>query len=567
MHRLLERQFKRFNLVLDGLPEDFRKLIDAVNETYAQADNDCAMLERALELSSEELLQVNAEMRAVFQVFPDLFFWLDSHGKILDCKGGQNVDLYLPPKKLIGKYLKDFPVREVGLALQTELESVLSSRSMRRTEYALPLHGQDYFYEARFVPLIKDKTIMIIRNITETKKQEETLRHAKEKAEEATKAKSEFLANMSHEIRTPMNSIIGFCDLLAEEELTPQQVEYLDTVREAGRSLLNIINDILDLSKIESGKFQVEIMPCSLKKILKNTRSLMLPRAQQKGIRFQVEQCSDLPDIILSDPLRLQQCLINLIGNAIKFTEKGHVILRVSYAAGETSPQLRFEVEDTGIGIPKEKQEAVFQPFTQADSSTTREFGGTGLGLTITKILVQLLDGSIELTSEVGRGSTFAITLPVEPFESSEPFGQYHIFDSVVDSQESKSSGKDHFVGRILVAEDNRSNQQLIKAMVEKLGPQVVLAENGQLAVEEVCRNPYDLIFMDMQMPVMNGFEAARELRRRLIRTPVIALTAHAMEEERCACLHAGCNDFISKPMKKDELIGLLEKYLKPVSV
>jgi signal transduction histidine kinase len=567
MHRLLERQLKRFNLTLEMLPEDVRKFVESVDESYAQADKDRAILGRSLELSSEELLQVNAEMRAVFQAFPDLFFWLDSDGKILDCKGGQNVDLVMPPKKLIGKCLRDIPFGDVGSTLQKELEAALAARSMRRAEYTLSLNGQTAVYEARFIPLIKDKTIMIVRSITEAKQQEEMLRHAKEMAEEATKAKSEFLANMSHEIRTPMNSIIGFCDLLAEEELTDRQVEYLSVVQEAGKNLLNVINDILDLSKVESGKFQVEILPCSLMKILKNTRSMMLPRARQKGIRFLVEQHSDLPDIIQSDPLRLQQCLMNLIGNAIKFTETGHVILRVSYEAAESGRRLRFEVEDTGIGIPKEKQEAVFQPFIQADSSTTRQYGGTGLGLTITKVLVQLLDGSIELRSQVGKGSVFTITLPVEPFESGRPFSSYHVFDSVQSTPKPQRPASGHFSGRVLVAEDNRSNQVLIKAILEKLGLQVVLTDNGQQAMEAALQTPFDLILMDMQMPVMNGFEATRRLRRQSIRIPVIALTAHAMDEERSACFQAGCDDFISEPLRKDELVALLDKYLNLVSV
>jgi signal transduction histidine kinase len=567
MHRLLERQLKRFNLTLETLPEDLRKFVEAVDESYVQADKDCAILGRSLELSSEELLQVNAEMRAVFQAFPDLFFWLDSDGKILDCKGGQNVDLVMPPKKLIGKCLRDIPFGDVGSTLQTELEAALASGSMRRAEYTLSLNRQNAVYEARFIPLIKDKTIMIVRSITEAKQQEEMLRHAKEIAEEATKAKSEFLANMSHEIRTPMNSIIGFCDLLAEEDLTDRQAEYLNVVQESGRNLLNIINDILDLSKVESGKFQVEILPCSLMKILKNTRSMMLPRAKQKGIRFLVEQHSDLPDIIQSDPLRLQQCLINLIGNAIKFTETGHVILRVSYEAAQSGRRLRFEVEDTGIGIPKEKQEAVFLPLIQADSSTTRQYGGTGLGLTITKVLVQLLDGSIELQSQEGKGSVFTITLPVEPFESTRPFSPYHVFDSVESTPRPKRPAGSHFTGRVLVAEDNKSNQVLIKAILEKLGLQVLLAENGRQAMEAAVQTPFDLILMDMQMPVMNGFEATRQLRRQSIRIPIIALTAHAMDEERSACFQAGCDDFISKPLRKDELVALLDKYLNPVSV
>ena len=362
-----------------------------------------------------------------------------------------------------------------------------------------------------------------------------------------------------------MNSIIGFCDLLAEEELTEQQFEYLDIIRESGKSLLNIINDILDLSKIESGKFQIEMMTCSLSKILKTIQALMRPKAQQKGVGFQVERCSDLPETIRSDPLRLQQCLINLLGNAIKFTDTGHVILRVRLEKTDLGNELYFEVEDTGIGIPADKQEAVFQPFIQADSSTTRQYGGTGLGLTITNILVQLLDGSISMVSEAGKGTTFTIVIPVEIVDSEEDFDPSHIFEAgTAEKAGGTSSHASSFSGKVLVAEDNLSNQHLIKAMLAKWGVTICLVDNGKKAVEMACQNQYDLIFMDMQMPVMNGYQATRELRSRGIKTPIVALTAHAMEEERISCIQAGCDDFISKPIHKEHLIRLLEEYLKP---
>jgi signal transduction histidine kinase len=421
MHSLLKRQLKKHNLTLNAIPESWGKFIQDIDEAYQQADVERSMLERTLELSSEELLQTNAEIRAVFQAFPDLFFWLDSKGKILDCKGGRAVDMYLAPTKMAGKYIVNIPFKEAAEKFQKALASSLTTNSMTSVEYSLQINNQECFYEARLVPLLKGKTIMIIRNITESKKNEEVLRKAKEKAEEAAKAKSDFLAKMSHEIRTPMNAILGFCDILADENLNPLQNEYLQTIQRAGENLLDIINDILDLSKIESGKYTVEITSCSLPEILTNIKCLLQQKAMEKEIDFKVQYSNGLPLMIQSDSLRLQQCLINLVGNAIKFTEKGHVYLKVILENVRGENWVRFDVEDTGIGIPKDKQKDIFEPFIQADNSMTRKFGGTGLGLTITSQLIAMIGGSIQLLSEPDKGSTFTILLPVSASKQSHP--------------------------------------------------------------------------------------------------------------------------------------------------
>jgi two-component system, sensor histidine kinase and response regulator len=283
-------------------------------------------------------------MRAVFQAFPDLFFWLDSNGRILDCKGGRAIDMYLPPEKMIGKNVSDIPFADVAQQIQKTMASVIQTKSMTSIEYSLVIRNQEHFYEARLIPLIKGKMIMIVRNITDAKKNEEILRKARDKAEEATRIKSEFLANMSHEIRTPMNAILGFCDIMLDEEATEQQRDYLNIIHNAGENLLNIINDILDLSKIESGKFTVEIAQCSLWKLLHTVESLMFNKAADKGIEFKVVQSEGLPETVQTDSLRLQQCLINLIGNAIKFTEKGHIHLKVSLEETGGLARLRFDV-------------------------------------------------------------------------------------------------------------------------------------------------------------------------------------------------------------------------------
>jgi len=375
-------------------------------------------------------------------------------------------------------------------------------------------------------------------------------------------AKSQFLANMSHEIRTPMNAIIGFSEVLSEEELAEEQKHYVDIIRESAENLLQLVNDILDFSKMEAGKLSIEIIDCPLEHLFAVVESLMRPSAIEKGLEFGIRQCGQLPANIRTDPVRLRQCLINLINNAIKFTEKGHVCVSVSRQEIDNQPYIRFDVEDTGIGIAADKQKEIFNVFTQTDSTDTRKYGGTGLGLAITKQLTQLLNGRITLTSEKGKGSVFSLIVPAGVDVESQPaYKGYRLADEL--KQEPPDAHQQHkFSGTVLVAEDSLSNQVLIRLLLERLDLEVTIAADGKEAVDKALSQPFDLIFMDMQMPNMNGYSAAKKLRKNGITTPIVALTAHAMKGDRQKCIFVGCNDYLPKPINRKDLLRTIRKYL-----
>lgn len=384
----------------------------------------------------------------------------------------------------------------------------------------------------------------------------------REEAQTANKMKSDFLANMSHEIRTPMNAIIGFSDILADEDLTAPQKEYLEVIRTSGGNLLNLINDILDFSKIESGKLSTEIVECSVMQLLSGIESIMQPSAAKKGLDFKVLQCGSLPAIINTDPFRIRQCLINLVNNAIKFTEKGHVYLNISVEFICNIPFIKFDVEDTGIGIASEKQDEIFNSFTQADNSTTRNFGGTGLGLTITKQLAEILDGNLILESKPNAGSVFSLIIPANIDVKTQPqIDKYEVACKVTEGKIEKHPEM-VFEGKVLVAEDCKTNKYLAKLLLEKLGFEVMTAETGNETVEMALNNNFDLIFMDIQMPKMNGYEATEILKDNGVNTPIIALTANALKGDSEKCIQAGCDDYIPKPVDRKELVSIIDKFI-----
>jgi len=394
-------------------------------------------------------------------------------------------------------------------------------------------------------------------------KLKETLKHTNilaEKANDANQAKSQFLANMSHEIRSPMNSIIGFSDLLAKEDSTKEQRHFIDIIRESSRGLLRVINDILDFSKIEAGKLTVESSTFSLPRLILNIVSEVEPLAMMKDIEFKMVQEGLLPKQIQTDPVRLRQCLVNLLSNAVKFTNKGHVHLTVSMQKNNGRSNIHFDIADTGIGIDPDKQKTIFESFEQADSSTSRVFGGTGLGLSITKHLTQLLGGDLSLISKIGAGSVFSFVIPAGVDIGDQPLLDWHTFSH--SEQDDESSESPEFSGDILVAEDALANQILITHVLEGMGLQVTIAEDGREAIQKVTDNKYDLVFMDIQMPHIGGHEATRKLREKGVHTPIIALTAHAMEGDRKKCIDAGCDDYLTKPIETVELVETIKKYL-----
>lgn len=380
----------------------------------------------------------------------------------------------------------------------------------------------------------------------------------------ANRAKSDFLANMSHEIRTPMNAIVGFSELLEREDLSEEQRKFARTIAQSARNLLDLIDDILDFSKIEAGKLTLEMLETDLGQLLEGIDSLLRPRAQQKQLHFDVLQCDALPQFIRTDPTRLRQCLINLAGNAIKFTESGHVYINVSLETRDDGGTwLRFDVEDTGIGISSEHQQAIFEAFSQADTSTTRKFGGTGLGLAITKQLVHLLGGELSLSSTPGKGSVFTLMIPaavearhVARLDKYESATQIEAQTGVTGAPPATH------VAHVLVAEDNPANQMLVELLLRRVGLDCTVVADGRAAVEAALRETFDLIIMDIQMPLLNGYEATRELRRRGYDKPIIAITAHAMVGDAEKCMDAGCNEYISKPVKRELLYETLGRYL-----
>ena len=413
---------------------------------------------------------------------------------------------------------------------------------------------------------LTDANKHLLREIGERKRAEKEVEKAMQQAEDANEAKSMFLANMSHEIRTPMNAIIGFSEVLAEQEMTSEQLGHVNIIRESGYNLLQLTSDILDLSKIEAGKFDIEIIDCQLGELFGNVESLMRPTATEKGIEFEVLTSDDLPVLVRTDPGRVRQCLVNLISNAIKFTKEGYVHLNVSLQQvdGKDGPEpyIRFDVEDTGIGIADDKQGVIFEPFTQADDSTTREFGGTGLGLTITKQLAGRLGGDLTLTSEAGKGSVFSLMIPAGLDVKEQPV--YDRSDSIfepVSEQEVLWEGR--FKGRVLVAEDSPTNQMLIKLLLDKMGFEVTIVEDGIEAVNAATGQTFDLILMDIQMPNMNGYEATRAIRDKEITTPVIALTANAMKGDARKCASAGCDDYLAKPIEREKLVETIGRYVR----
>ena len=410
----------------------------------------------------------------------------------------------------------------------------------------------------------------VTRDISERKKYEAELRRARDTAEAANRSKSEFLANMSHEIRTPMTAILGFADILLEDYGENEKLDAARTIKRNGEHLLAIINDILDLSKIEAGKIIIEEIQVSPIAIMAEVCSLMRVRADAKGLSFSVECGGSIPEMIRTDPTRLRQILINVIGNAIKFTEMGSVKLVVALIyGGLPAPKLEFRVEDTGIGMSEEQIEGLFHAFSQADSSITRKYGGTGLGLTLSKRFAEMLGGDISAESRLGWGSTFIITVATGPLENVKLIqGSHEPGWLCVESQEKMSPNNVILKSRVLLAEDGPDNQRIISFLLRKAGAEVTVVENGKEAVDAVhesCakNSPYDIVLMDMQMPIMDGYDAARQLRREGYDGNIIALTAHAMSGDREKCIAAGCNGYLTKPIDRNKMICMLERHSK----
>jgi signal transduction histidine kinase/CheY-like chemotaxis protein len=391
------------------------------------------------------------------------------------------------------------------------------------------------------------RVVGAVQDISERRHADAALRHAKEEADRANRAKSEFLATMSHEIRTPMHAVLGFAGLLEGTALDERQRDYLGVVERAGRTLLGIIDDVLDWSKIEAGRLDLEHVAFELLPMLQDVVRMLEPRARQKGVDLRLDVAADVPACIAGDPTRLAQVLLNLAGNAVKFTSRGSVVVRI---ARQGADRLRCEVVDTGIGIPADRLERLFTEFVQADSSTRRRYGGTGLGLAISRRIVEMMGGSIGVRSLVGEGSTFWLELPLVATD-----GAAVVPTDVAAPAPAACGGAGP---RVLLVEDNLVNQRLAREILTQLGCEVAVAGNGVEAVDLAARNDFDVVLMDCLMPEMDGYQTTREIRARERASgrsvPIVAVTANARAEDRELCMACGMNDYLGKPYRRADL-------------
>jgi PAS domain S-box-containing protein len=530
--------------LLIGTDNTARKLVEAEQEKLDQRLRDQQFYTRSLIESNIDALMTT-----------------DPCGIITDVNKQMEALTGCTREELIGAPFKDYFTdperaeagikRVLGEKKVTDYELTVCARDGKKT--VVSYNATTFYDRSRLLQGV----FAAARDVTERKRVEAELQQAKAAAESASRAKSEFLASMSHEIRTPMNAIMGIADLLAKTKLSPEQDKYVQIFRRAGDNLLNLINDILDLSKVEASQIELERTGFSLNDHLEKVTEMVAARAQEKGLVLVCEIAPNVPTELVGDPTRLRQVLLNLLGNAVKFTESGEVSLRVTRDADSAVPTaLRFDVSDTGIGIPGEKLGQIFERFTQADSSTTRRFGGSGLGLTISKRLVELMGGRIWVESEIGKGSTFAFAVPLEVRAAA------HRSATVLEG-----AGPEPPLPalRILLVEDSSDNRTITVAYLQDTPYRIEIAENGAVAYEKFTAGHYDLVLMDRQIPVMDGLTATRAIRaweqaNQRQPTPIIALTASALKGDREKCLAAGCTAFLTKPIKQDVLLQAIKE-------
>ena len=513
-----------------------------------------------------EALRFRAEeLSILLSTIPALVYFKDTNLKYILVNKSFERFVNLPFYGIQGKMVEELiPEYKTNNYAEMELEVIHSGLPLYNIEEAIEKDGKEVWLTTNLAPYRDNEgeiigLVGISWDITFRKNYENELQEAKEQAEEGTRAKSEFLANMSHEIRTPMNGIIGMAEILKQADLGEQEKENLDILISSTRSLLSLVNDILDISKIEAGKIELEIEDFDIRNTLKDIENIIYIKAEEKALDYKTFINPNVPEFLSGDPSRLKQIILNLVNNAVKFTLKGQVHVFIDIVDEQNDQvKIKFKVHDSGIGISEEGKKHLFQLFSQVDNSTTKNYGGTGLGLSIAKQLVILMKGEIGMESEHDKGSTFWFTAWLDKSSRTttipEPFDKEFIFDG-------EASKKLY----ILLAEDNEINQKIIQYSLTNAGYSVDIARNGQEAIDMYHRNNYDLVLMDVQMPILDGYEATahiREVENVILngssRIPIVALTANAMKGDREKCLDAGMDEYLSKPFTPNDLIGII---------
>lgn len=583
MHSILLRQLRQLDGLSDlrGRPE-FEKFLDLVDRTYGELENDRRFAEHTLGTVSEELYRANERIRKeskrlIESQAAQLAMTMQSAGDGLWAFEAESMHLELSDSwiRMLGYSPDELPADlslckrlihpdDWSAAHSSADEAETSDEMIERQVRVLTRSGTPLWMLVRGRVVERDaagrarRLVGTLINISAQKQIEAELRDAKEVAEAASAAKSRFLAIVSHEIRTPMNGVLGFASLLGETQLDPMQSECLEMIQGSGKILVAIINDILDFSRIESGALELTQEHFSIVDAIWEVCDLMRPQAREKGIALECPARANGQYRFLGDSLRFRQILLNLIGNAIKFTEVGEVqVTTVDNIGADGQRWLTVQVRDTGSGIPAANLRSIFEPFAQADMSVTRKYGGTGLGLAITSRLVELMGGEIEVESSLGKGSAFRVRLP--RIQSSASMGELRN-GSAAPADTVPGSSLAH--ARVLVVEDNRVNRLLAIRMLNSLGCEAAAAENGSEALEMVKNADYDAIFMDLDMPVMDGIASTRLIRQLPGREslPIYALTANALESDRARCREAGMNGFLAKPYEKAAVTRILRE-------
>jgi PAS domain S-box-containing protein len=561
----LKRRLAETEATIDALR---RQEVDAV------VGADQVMLLRLREVE-QQLRESEQRFRVLVDAIAEAIWETDAEGRVVEESATWLQYTGQAPGASLGEgWIEAIDPRDRE-AFRAQWKEALRGENVLDAEFRLGVTGdQPRWSHARAAPLPDAqgrvvKWVGMIIDISRRKASEQSLQQARDQAEAASRARGHFLANMSHEIRTPMTAILGYADILRESLSDPDDLHCIDTIRRNGDFLLSLINDILDLSKIDAGQLAIDPDQVELDTLLVGLRSLMQVRADERGLDLRIRFDGPVPRVIETDRTRVRQVLVNLLGNAIKFTEKGSVELAIRYLPG--TQQLQFDVIDTGIGIEETELERLFEPFIQADSSTTRNFGGTGLGLAISRRMAQALGGNITARSQPGRGSTFTLTIACGPHtdpESVQLSGQSDPDPADPDPDvKTESSQRPRLRGRILVVDDQPDIRFLAEKIIRGAGVEVTTTHNGAEAIELLSNAAedqpgFDLVVMDMHMPVLDGMKATQQLRQQGFGKPIIALTADAMAGDRERYLDAGCTDYASKPLNARQLLETIGRYL-----